>query len=134
MIMKNNEKIYEFLKSNGFELTQRDISVFFGDYCDIFSNDFFQLKLCSVKSFETVDIRSNQINEGWYDLALVKDLLYNEKNLNQVTTIEEFRDFLQKELSNIIELFNDRNYSTTKKRLEKLGNKRAEQMFPGIRK
>ena len=131
---KNNEKIYSFLKSNGFELIQKDTSAFFGDYYDIFTNDIFQLRFSSSKSFETVDIRSSKPNENWYDLALVKALLYAEKSLTNVTTIEEHRDFLQKELTNIADLFNDRNYLTTKKRLEELGNERAEQMFPGIRK
>ncbi len=130
----NNEKIYSFLKSNGFELIQKDTSSFFGDYYDIFINDSFQLRFSSSKSFETVDIQSSMPNENWYDLALVKALLYDEKGLTKVTTIEEHRDFLQKELANITDLFNDRNYLTTKKRLEELGNERAEQMFPGIRK
>jgi hypothetical protein len=131
--VKNNEKTYSFLKSNGFELIQKDTSAFFGDYYDTFSNGSFQLRLSSSKSFETVDIRSNLPSENWYDLALVKALLYGEKNLNNITTIEEHRGFLQKELTNIAELFNDRNYPATKKRLEELGNERAEQMFPGIR-
>lgn len=131
---KNNEKIYSFLKSNGFELIQKDTSSFFGDYYDIFINESFQLRFSSYKSFETVDIRSGNPNDNWYDLALVKTLLYDEKNLTKTTTIEEHKDFLQEELTNIVELFNDRNYLTTKKRLEELGNERAEQMFPGVRK
>lgn len=132
--MKNNEKIYSFLNSNGFELIQKDTSAFFGDYYDIFTNGSFQLRFSSSKSFETVDIRSGLPNENWYDLALVKALLYDEERLNNVTTIEEHRDFLQKELTNIAELFKDRNYSATKKRLEELGNERAKQMFPGMKK
>lgn len=83
--MKNNEKIYSFLKSNGFELIQKDTSAFFGDYYDIFTNGSFQLRFSSSKSFETVDICSSKPNENWYDLALVKTLLYNEKNLTNVT-------------------------------------------------
>ncbi len=132
--MKNNEKVYSFLKLNGFELIKEDTSVFFGDYYDVFTNGSFQLRFSSSKSFETVDIRSNLLNESWYDLALVKALLYDEKELNNVTTIEEHRFFLQKELANITELFKDKNYPTTKKRLDELGNERAEQMFPGMRK
>lgn len=131
---KNNEKIYSFLKSNGFELIQKDTSSFFGDYYDIFTNDSYQLRLSSSKSFETVDIRSSNPNDNWYDLALVKALLYDEKNLTKATTIEEHKDFLQEEFANIADLFNDRNYLITKKRLEELGNERAEQMFPGVRK
>ena len=129
----NNEKIYNFLKSNGFKLIQKDTSVFFRNYYDIFANEIFRLRFSSSKSFETVDIRSNKSNESWYDMALVKGLLYDEKSLTNVTTIEELRDFLQKELTIIADLFNDGNYLTTKKRLEELGNERAEQMFPGIK-
>lgn len=132
--MKNNEKTYNFLKSNGFELIQKDTSAFFGDYYDIFINDIFQVRFSSSKSFEAVDIRSSKPNENWYDLALVKALLYDERSLINVTTMEEYIEFLQKELTNIANFFNDRNYLTTKKRLEELGNERAEQMFPGIRK
>ncbi|MDH7459632.1 hypothetical protein QEG73_00025 [Chitinophagaceae bacterium 26-R-25] len=128
--MKNNEKIYYFLKSNGFELIQEGASAFFDDYYDTFSTDLLQLRFSSSKSFKTLDIRCNRPNENWYDLALVKALLYNERELNYVTTIEEHKDFLQKELSNIVELFNDRNYPNTKKKLEELGNQRAKQMFP----
>lgn len=132
--MKNNEKTYSFLKSNGFELIQKDTLAFFGDYYYTFSNGSFQLRFSSSKSFETVDVRSNLPNENWYDLALVKALLYDKKNLNNVTTIGEYRGFLQKELTNIAELFSDRNYLVTKKKLEELGNERAEQMFPRMRK
>lgn len=132
--MKNNERTYSFLKSNGFELIQKDTSAFFGDYYDTFSSGSFQLRFSNSKSFETVEVRSNLPNEKWYDLALVKALLYDKKNLNNVTTIEEYRGFLQKELTNIAGLFSDRNYPVTKKRLEELGNERAEQMFPGMRK
>jgi len=132
--MKNIEKIYNFLKSNGFELIQEDTSEFFGDYYNIFTNGSFQLRFGSSKSFETVDIQSDLPNENWYDLALVKALLYDEDKLNNATTIEEHRDFLKKELNNISELFNDRNYLATKRRLEELGNERVKQMFSGMKK
>lgn len=132
--MKNNERIYAFLRARGFELIEKDTSAFFGDYYDIFTNDSFQLRFGSSKSFETVDIRSNQPNESWYDMGLVKALLYNERRLNKVTGIEVSINFLQKNLDSISELFNNKNYHDTKKSLEELGNERAKQMFPGIRK
>jgi hypothetical protein len=128
--MNNNEIIYSFLRSNGFRLVDKDISMSFGDYYDILTNDSFELRFSSSKSFETVDIRSSQLNENWYDLALVKALLYNEKKLNNITTIEEHGIFLRRELVNIVELFDGKNYLITKKKLEELGNERVEQMFP----
>ena len=132
--MKNNEILYQFLRSKGFQLIKENTSPYFGDYYDVFSNGAFQVMFRSDKSFEMADIRSNLPNEDRYALALVKAMLYDEKELNVVTTINELRDFLQKELSNIPDLFNNKNYPATKKRLEELGNERAEQMFPGMRK
>ncbi|WP_159799194.1 hypothetical protein [Flavobacterium sp. MK4S-17] len=129
--MKNIEKTYSFLKSNGFKLIEKDTSTFFGHYYYIFTNGNIQLRFSSSKSFETVDIQSSLPNENWYDLALVKALLYDdEENLNKVTSLEEHTDFLEKEFTNIAELFKNKNYPVTKKRLEYLGNERAEQMFP----
>lgn len=132
--MKNDENIYDFLKESNFELITEETSEFFGDHYLIFSNGSFQLKFSSSKSFETVDIRSNLPSESWYDLTLIKAMLYDEKQLNNVTTIEEYSTFLQKELTNISKLFMDRNYPATKKRLEKLGNIRIIQMFPKTKK
>lgn len=59
--------------------------------------------------------------------------MHDEKILNNLIIVGEHKDFLQKELTNIAKLFNDRNYPATKKRLEELGNERAKQMFPGMR-
>lgn len=131
--MNNNENIYNFLKSNGFIQIEKNTSEFFGDFFDIFKNDIFQLRFSSSKSFQTVDICHNRQKEIWYDLALVKALIYNEKNLNLVTTIVEHSNFLQKELAKISELFSDNIYQTTKRRLEDLENNRANQMFPKLK-
>ena len=113
--MENDVKIYDTLMSNGFKLIAKDVSAFFGDCYDVFSNGIFQLRFSVSKSFKSIDIRNNHLDEDWYDLALVKALLYDEKNLNHVTTIEEYKDFLQNELIDIVKLFADKNYLTTKK-------------------
>lgn len=130
--MENKLEIYDFLKSNGFKLTEHKSSNFFGDYYNTFSNNVFQLRFNSSKSIETIEIRSIGKKEGWYDVALVKALLNNEVNLNKVTTIKEYSEFMKNELDRIIELFNRGNYPVTKKKLNELGNKRAKQMFPGM--
>lgn len=132
--MKSNKDVYTLLKANGFRLIDKDISSSFGDYYDIFSNDSLEIRFSSSKSLETVDIRANQLNKGWYDLALVKALLYNETKLNVATSTEECKRFLQKELTSIIQLFDNRNYLATKKRLGELANERVKQMFPGAQK
>lgn len=130
--MDNKEKLYAFLNAHEFLLVQEDTSEFFGDHYEIFSKDNIQIRFSSSKSFESIDIQNSFLSEDWYDLALIKNLLKNEKDLIGVITIEEQKDFLEKEFKKIIEMFNDSNFSGTKKKLEKLGNERANQMFPGI--
>ena len=129
--MNNNEDIYNFLKANGYKLIDEGISEYFGDYYNTFTNATLEIRVSCSKSFEMVDIRSCKPNEDWYDLALVKALLYNETNLNYITTIEEHKEYLKKELASIEKLFNSKNYITTREKLKKLGIKRAKQMFPG---
>jgi hypothetical protein len=130
--MKNKENALNFLKLNGFVLIETDTSAFFGDHYDIFTDGIIQLRFNSSKSFNTVEIRSNLPNKNWYDLALVRAMLHDEKDLNKVITIEDYWDFLQKELTSIAELFNNKNYPNTKLRLEELEDQRAKQMFPSF--
>jgi len=132
--MNKKERIHIFLKSNRFKLIEEKTSDFFGDYYCIFTNKNFQLRFKKSKSFETVDIRSNIPGENWYDLALVQYLLYNEKNLNKIITIEKHIVFLERKIENISVLFDVKNYLFTRKKLEELGNKRVQQMFPTMQK
>ena len=127
--MENN--IYSFLKSRDFKLTDKDVSPYFGDYYDTFKNNVVELRFSSSRSLATVDICCIEETNNWYDLALVKALLYNEQELNKITTLEEYVFFLEQEIDFINELFNKDNYSNTKNKLEELRNKRAKQMFPG---
>src|SRR6218665_1524950 len=110
--MKNKDELYDILRSSGFKLIEQDTSKYFGDYYDTFANDAFELRFSSSKSFEEVDIRSN------------------EEKLSIATAIEEHNKFLKKELHRIGILFSKKNYSATKKKLDELGNERAKQMFP----
>lgn len=120
----------KILISRGFQLIEQETSEYFGDYFYTYSNGTFNIRLVSDRSIESIDISNTIHKNQWYDLALVKSLLYDGKKLNNVTTIEEHRCFLEEKLTDIAELFSDRNYPSTKKRLEELRNGRAEQMFP----
>lgn len=124
--------MYDFLRSNGFELINKETSLYFGDYYEIFSNNKFQLRFSSSKSIKAVDIKSVSSNEEWYDLALVKALLYGEKDLNCKINIKEQEMFLFKEFTNISIFFDDKNYSAVRKKLNELGNERVRQMFPAL--
>ena len=130
--MKNKEDINSLLALNGFKLVEKKVSPHFGDYYDTFSNNIIELRFSSSKSFISVDIRNIEGEKIWFDLALVRALLYQEQKLNVVTTIDEHFDFLEKEFNLISELFKKENYDFTKKKLKDLEDKRAKQMFPGI--
>lgn len=120
----------KFLISKGFTLIRQESSEYFGNNFKTYSNGHFNVRLVSSKSIASIEIgRALDINQ-WYDLALVRALLYNEKRLNKVTTIEEYSDFLQKELASITEYFSNANFPDTKRRLEELENERVKQMFP----
>lgn len=118
-----------FLINRGFELTEQDVSKYFGDFIYIYSDGNINVRLISDKNMESIDISSVLHPNEWYDLSLVKNLLYNESVVNSIIVIENYIGFLQKNLAKITELFNGEGYPITKKRLEELGNARSEQMF-----
>jgi len=130
--MEIRDSVNSFFLSIHFRLLESATSEYFGDYYDtyLFIDGNIYFRLVSDRSFLSIDVSNDNFN--WYDLALVKALLYNEKNLSHITTIEECKLFLQSELGNIIELFNNKNYLITKKKLEELVNERVKQMFPNL--
>jgi hypothetical protein len=123
---------YDFLTSKGFELIDNDTSEYFGDYSDTYSNDEIVIRFNSSKSFKTVDVSNLVDMNRWIDLALIKALVNNEQDLSTVTTVKEYNDFLESHLSKICDLLSKQNYSSTKKKIGILEDKRAKQMFPNI--
>ena len=123
-------EIVDFLKSNGFKLIEQNNSSYFNDFYKILTNENLELRISSTKSFESIDVRSASERGKWFDLALIKSLLYNENNLNKVTTAKEYTNFLINDFNSINQLFMDLFYTKTKIQLNELGVKRAKQMFP----
>lgn len=130
--MENREDINIFLESNAFKLIDRNESESFGDCFYTYANDLIKLRFVSDKSFKSIDITNNNDNKNWYDLALLKALIYQEQNLNLVTSIEELIIFLNKEINYINQLFDKDNLRKTNNALEKLRNIRMKQMFPNV--
>jgi len=118
----------EFFLTDGFSLVASDTSEYFGDCYDIYKKRNTYIRVAKDKSAIFVDVSND--GENWYDLDLIKVLLHKETNLIHTSTIEEHLDFLKKQTDNIVELFDDENYSTTKIKLEHLANERAKRMFP----
>lgn len=126
------QQLDDFLKKNNFRIIHKDVSDYFGDYYKLYSNDFFDLRFVADKSFTSIDIKSVLSLEDWYDLSLIKALIYDEKVFNQISEVEETISFLKNEMTSIKKLFDKSNYPITKEKLEDLGNKRAKQMFPDL--
>ena len=130
--MENQTSILNFLKSNGFKLTESASSSFFGDYFDIYSNGEISIRFGSDKSLKTVDVTNNMNLNLWFDLALIMALIKKEQDLTKVLTVQQFNVFLETHLFKICELLNVQNYNLTKKQIEVLEYKRVRQMFPNI--
>ncbi|MEY4804593.1 MAG: hypothetical protein RL331_1112 [Bacteroidota bacterium] len=120
------------VKSNGFTSIENDSSQFFGDYFHIYSNGEISIRFGSSKSLITIDVSHHLDSNQWIDLALVMALINDEQDLSKVTTVNQFKVFLEKHLLKICELFNAQNYNSTKEKIEVLEHKRVKQMFPGI--
>lgn len=127
-----NESIYNFLISEGFVHKEKKESNSFGDYYDLFAKGTLKIRFSGSKSTEAVDIGCPIDNDNWYDLALVKALLLNERKLNIETSIDKYTNFIQKHLSSIVHIFEDGAYIRTKKMLDELEDLRIKQMFPGV--
>lgn len=127
-----HEETFNFLKLAGYEYLEDYTSKYFGDYFIIYSNGYVNFRFSGSKDFESIDICSSLDFENWFDLALVKALLYQEKILNKPTTIGEYIIFLNKELVQIEALFNFSKYSKTKKELQRLEKERISQIFPNV--
>lgn len=128
--MKDKEEIYNFLIASGFEMTKEELSPFFDDYYAVFGNQAIQLRFSRDKSFEAVDIRNNGAEEEWYDLTLLEALLCGERSLNKVIPMKEQISFLLTDFLNIMDLFEEKNYPATKKKLHALQTKRVKHLFP----
>lgn len=128
----NKTELYNFLKSSGFVLLEQRTSESFNDSLESFENDVFGLQLISSKSDESVDIYSLSDKSETFDLAIVKALLFNETILDIPTSMNEHYQFLRNNLHQINDLFSNKSYPKTKRKLEDLGNERAKQMFPGM--
>lgn len=130
--MKNETFKYDNLVSNGFKLIDKDTSEYFGDYYKTYSNGEIVIRFSSSRSFKTVDISNVLDVSRWIDLALIKALIEDEQNLSKVTTVDEYNDFLENRLPKICDLLSKSNYYSTKKKIEKLEDKRVKQMFPNF--
>jgi UDP-N-acetylglucosamine transferase subunit ALG13 len=130
--MENETFKYDILFSNDFKLIDKDISEYFGDYYKTYSNGEIVIRFSSSQSFKTVDISNVLDVSRWIDLALIKALINDEQNLSKVTAVSEYNDFLENHFTKICDLLSKSNYYTTKKKIEKLEDKRAKQMFPNL--
>ena len=130
--MENETFKYDILFSNDFKLIDKDISEYFGDYYKTYSNGEIVIRFSSSQSFKTVDISNVLDVSRWIDLALIKALINDEQNLSKATAVNEYNDFLENHFPKICDLLSKSNYYTTKKKIEKLEDKRAKQMFPNL--
>ena len=125
-------KLSTFLKSKGYDLELSEVSRYFGDYFQQFSSPIIKVRLSNSKSSEMLDVSGAGEPNNWFDVALVKALIEMETELNKKSDISLLITFLVQNLETVEALFDSENYSSTKKKLEKIEQKRVSQMFPNL--
>ena len=74
-----------------------------------------------------IEIASHSDQSQWYNLAFIKDLLYNPDKINENENsaenhaqIEALNNFLKTDFDRICDLYSDRIYPIMKERLDEL--------------
>jgi hypothetical protein len=126
------ENINTFLNTHNFELIEQKSSTNFGDQSKVFSDNNMCIRISTIRSVFTIDACNFEDNDNWFDLALLKALLYNEKQLNKPLNKTDYLTFLENEIDVIKKLFVLPNYSLIKLKLHELEKLRVKQMFPNL--
>ncbi len=119
--MTNIESI---LNLHGFTLINCDSSNNFGDYFKIYKWKDIEIRIVNSKSQLSFDIRKK--NFEWFDLGIIKNMIYNDKNLNNKF---ELTDFYNLNIDKIKILFDNLNYKKTENKLIQLEKLRSKQIF-----
>jgi len=138
LIFENRNQLFKFLIDdfNLYIIDEKYDSVYFGNFYIVLSANEFLLRYVNDRSFLTIEISSMTEPSNWYALSFVRDLINNvainsnERELDNSTRIEGLNLFLKNDFDRIRELFNDNNYSNTKKILDDELKRQFNLRFP----
>jgi len=131
-VSDNYERIHRFFTDLGFSIYRTERFDSFGDYIIEACSPYFCLKGVSDRSVESLEARSLNDSENWYDMGLVMTCAGQKGKLHEAVNLETDMKFVETHLDELITMFDEENYPTTKTRLEKLGMLRAKEAFPGL--
>ena len=125
---------YPFLEDHGFVVTSEISGGYLpDDYIVALTSSYFFLKYGLERFTPFIEIASNNDNDRWYDLTLVKALLHEGTTLDKKPDTSELELFLKSDFPKIKDLFSSVNYPQTKVKLDDLIKIRLRQMFPGLK-
>lgn len=99
----------------------------FGNFFVVLKGEDFSLQYHFDRSVFTIEILGNQESDRnkWYSLYFIKDLIYNpdqinvfERKLSNNERIQELNSFVEKDFSQISDLFSKKSYPETKKKID----------------
>lgn len=133
-VLENNENIYNYLKSIGFNIVDQNMKRNLGERYHLLTNQSLELKFSKPdkehkrdKPSEKIEIRKP--GEDWINMELIKILLCNETDFSVKITAEELKTFIQYNMDSISNLFTDDNYLTTKEKLKNIIQQRLKFKF-----
>ncbi|MFV0289642.1 MAG: hypothetical protein ACK5IJ_01900 [Mangrovibacterium sp.] len=127
------DNITVFFEMHNLKLVSQDSSINFGDSFKIFANDKIAFRVVCERSSTSIDICSFEERNNWFDLALLRALLNDDKKLNKPMRYEDYICFLKDNIETIETMFDHNNYSNTRLKLQELEVERIRQLFTGIK-
>jgi len=128
-----NKILNDLLIANDFELIENVNHQSFGDFYSTYSNGNVLIRIVKDRSSISVALGMTEDKGQWFDLSLVKALIFDENVLNKTFNIDDSIYLLKQHLEIIKVLFSPEKYSATKILLENLEILRMQQMFPSIK-
>lgn len=142
--MKSNKKYEELKEAFSFLMKERGFSLiyeesyeknYFGDFGNgyaILASDDFKIDLILEQGNQQVGVRSINGPEYSIPIDMVRTFVLGIDSLD--STIDELSKFLKEHFDEVKNMFSKDNVEETMKQLNRIGDKRAQRMFPKLSK
>ncbi len=127
----SEQDLLDFLDKNNYTIINTIKSLPFGDFCCVYSNGKFLVRYGSDRTIKYLDFGSVIDRDEFFDMALIKTYVTQEKDLDKKETFDDVILFFIENNKSIEELFVDNTYSEIKQALRQLNRIRLDQKLFG---
>lgn len=124
------QEINTLMSERGFNLLRKDSSDQEETIYRTYARDNIGIRIVLDEEHGAIEVRKFDDEEDWFDLAVVKALLFQEDNLLEEMSNRKYFKFLERHFDHILDLFSEEHYSYFKACLLDLYDLKYELMFP----